>query len=224
MMAAMERAPPAKKGRPLVCFDMEGTLLDGETLDTLAARAGVEGEVRRITELAMGGRMDFRQAVEARLSLLRGMPVAEVVDVADSLPLMPGAEELIARLKERGVMTGMVTGGFSLVADRVAERLGLDFCVSNEIHEKDGALTGGFELAVSGNKGEIMREQARRLGAGRVFAVGDGANDIGMIRAADVGIAFCAKPVLEKEAAHCVKEKDMMRILKILEDEMHARY
>jgi phosphoserine phosphatase len=222
-MAGMAGAPGGERGRPLVCFDMEGTLLDGETLDTLAARAGVGDDVRRITELAMGGRMDFERAVEARLSLLRGMPVAEVHDVADSLPLMPGAYELIARLKERGVLTGMITGGFSIVADRVAGRLGLDFCVSNEIQEKDGALTGGFHLTVNGNKGELMMEHARRLRAGKVFAVGDGANDICMIKAADVGIAFCAKPVLEKEALHSVREKDLMIILGILEDELRAR-
>ena len=200
----------------MVCFDMDGTLLDGEFLDTLAAEAGVGEEVARITALAMGGSLDFEEAVRKRLQLLRGFPVSRIEQIVDSFPLMPGAEEAVRRLKQEGFVTGLITGGFSLAAERVSRRLGLDFFIANDIGADGGRLDGGFTLRVNGNKGELVRRTAGEMGCPFVFAVGDGANDIAMLEAADVGIAFCAKPVVEAHAARIVREKDLMAVLGII--------
>ncbi len=198
--------------RKMVCFDMDGTLLDGEVLDAVAERCGIGDEVRRITDLAMNGMIGFEDAVRMRLGLLKGLPVSRLIEIADSVPLMPGAVELIARLKEKGFVTGMITGGFSPVARRVSERLGLDFFVANDLGESGGLLNGDFGMVVSANKGDLLKKEAMRFRAQMVFAVGDGSNDLGMLMAADVGIAFCPKPALEERARVCIKEKDLMRV------------
>ncbi len=204
--------------RGLVCFDMDSTLVDGETLDILAERKGVSDEVKKITDQAMNGKMDFDDAVKKRIGLLEGMKVSEVFDIAGNIPFMPGAKDTIRRLKENGFVTGMITGGFSIVAERISRELGLDFFVANELQVEDGALTGGFQLHVNGNKEKLMMEEARRFRAGKVFAVGDGMNDLGMLLAADVGIAFCPKPALEEKAEFCVKEKDLTKVLDFIRE------
>jgi phosphoserine phosphatase SerB len=202
----------------LACFDMDGTLIDAETLDTIAREIGAEEKVRKITGLAMTGQMDFYEAVRLRLKLLKGVTLETIERIADGLPLMPGAEELVARLKERGFVTGIITGGFDIVAERVAKRLGMDFWIANKLVFERGHMTGGFELEVNGNKDVLMRGLRERLNAELTLAVGDGVNDIPLLRAADIGIAFCAKQAVNEQVRLQVGEKDLTRILDIIGD------
>ncbi len=202
----------------LICFDVDSTLIDGEPLDDMAEEAGVGSEVKNITESAMRGEMEFEEAVRKRLMLLQGFPVSRLEEIVDGIPLMNGAEQLIRTLKERGFVTGTISGGFSIAVERVAEKLGLDFFIANTLEVKDGRLTGGFDLKVNGNKHELLRKAAEEFHVEKTFAVGDGANDIAMLKAADVGIAFCAKASVNKTASCIISEKNLMKVADFVGD------
>lgn len=196
-----------REGPPpvLLVADMDSTLVDCECLDELAAYAGLKAEVAAITERAMRGELDFAASLEARVALLAGLPEATIdACLAERVRPMPGAATLIATLRAHGIRTVMVTGGFEQFARPVARLLGIDRVVANRLEIDAGQLTGRVLPNIVGaeTKREVLLTEAMPLGgAARAAAVGDGANDVPMLAAAGLGVAYRAKPAAAA-AAH----------------------
>lgn len=205
----------------LAILDFDSTLMDGETIDFLAKPMGVEKEVSAITEQAMQGNLDFFESLLQRVTLLKGLDEAEAMRIFNSLPYMPGAAELIARLKEKKIRVIVFSGGFRPATSKARQDLGFDADFSNILHVRDGKLSGlvGGDMMFSDSKGDMMQRLQRLLYISReeTMVVGDGANDLSMFAHADTRIAFCAKPALKAEATHEVNEKDLTKILDCFE-------
>ena len=203
---AVERAGLARRSKRLVVFDVDSTLVQGEVIEMLAARAGAdaEAEVRAVTEAAMRGELDFTESLRRRVAVLAGLPATVLDEVAAELVLMPGARTTIRTLKRLGFRCGVVSGGFTAVIGGLAEQLGMDFCAANELEIVDGVLTGRVlgEVVDRAGKATALRRFADDAGVPitQTVAVGDGANDIDMLSAAGLGIAFNAKPALREVA------------------------
>ncbi|RLA69566.1 MAG: phosphoserine phosphatase SerB [Epsilonproteobacteria bacterium] len=205
----------------LAVFDFDSTLMDGETIDFLAAPLGLEEAVASITERAMAGELDFFKSLVARVALIEGLEEERVNAICSELPMMPGAQEVVTGLKERGYTVVCFSGGFRNATKPACEKLGIDADFSNFLHTERGILTGqvGGEMMYSDAKGDMIVRMQGLLGVSRAdtLVVGDGANDMSMFAHADTRVAFCAKPVLKKAATHCVDEKDLTQILKIVD-------
>ena len=200
----------------LAVFDFDSTLMDGETIDFLAAELGLEREVAAITEQAMQGRLDFFKSLQARVALLEGLQMQKVDEICHSLPLMPGAKETVAELKKRDIRVVCFSGGFRNATSHAAGILGLDADFSNILHEDEGILTGkvGGEMMFSDSKGQMLQrvQSLLRIKPEETLVVGDGANDLSMFEYAATRVAFCAKDILKKAATHIVDEKDLRHI------------
>lgn len=201
---AVERAGLARRSKRLIVFDVDSTLVQGEVIEMLAARAGAEAEVRAVTEAAMAGELDFTESLRRRVAVLAGLPESVLAEVAAELELTPGARTTIRTLKRLGFRCGVVSGGFTRVISGLAAELGLDFCAANELEVVDGRLTGRVvgEVVDRPGKAVALRRFAEEFGVPleQCVAVGDGANDIDMLATAGLGIAFNAKPALAEVA------------------------
>ncbi|OLF17528.1 phosphoserine phosphatase SerB [Actinophytocola xanthii] len=201
---AVEREGLSRRAKRLIVFDVDSTLIQGEVIEMLAAHAGCEDEVREITEAAMRGELDFAQSLERRVACLAGLPESVLDEVADSIELMPGARTTIRTLKRLGFRCGVVSGGFTPIIDRLAESLGLDFSLANDLEVVEGKLTGRVvgDIVDRAGKATALRRFAAKFDVplAQCVAVGDGANDIDMLSAAGLGVAFNAKPALREVA------------------------
>jgi phosphoserine phosphatase len=201
---AVEREGLTRRAKRLVVFDVDSTLIQGEVIEMLAAHAGCEDEVREITEAAMRGELDFAQSLERRVACLAGLPETVLDEVAESLQLMPGARTTVRTLKRLGFRCGIVSGGFSRIIERLADDLGLDFHVANDLEIVDGKITGRLvgDIVDREGKAAALRRFAAEFEVplAQCVAIGDGANDIDMLSAAGLGVAFNAKPALREVA------------------------
>lgn len=217
---AVEAAGLARRAKRLVVLDVDSTLVQGEGIDELARYAGVLDEVTAITAGAMGGGLDFTESLTARVRLLAGLSVADVERVRDALVLTPGARTLVRTLKRLGYSVGVVSGGFTALTDRFVEELGLDFSAANVLEVRDGRLTGRVlgDVVDRAGKASALRRFAEQFGVplAQTVAIGDGANDIDMLRAAGLGIAFNAKAALRANAEVSVNQPFLDAVLYIL--------
>ena len=201
----------------LAVFDFDSTLMDGETIDFLAAALGLEEKVATITEKAMAGELDFFESLIERVSLLKGLEYKTAVDICKDLPLMPGAYETVAELKKQGYKVVCFSGGFIIGTSPAKDKLGLDADFSNILHEKDGILTGlvGGDMMFGFSKGDMIQRVQSMLGVSieNTLVAGDGANDVSMFPYAAKRVAFCAREILKKEANIIVDTKDLTKIL-----------
>lgn len=206
--------------KKLLISDMESTLVENEFLDDIAALAGVGEKVREITARAMNGEIDFAGALRERLALLKGQPVGLLEQAWAGLRWMPGARELVATLKAKGVPVVVVSGGFKFFTSRVRGILGAERDEANDLEIAAGILTGNPLEPILGreNKQRILQETAAALGLDirQTAAVGDGANDLPMIQAAGLGVAFRAKPSVAAASACRVKYSDLRALIYFL--------
>lgn len=200
----------------IVIFDIEGVLVDGEFLPSLARKVGKEREVREITLKGIKGEINWEEGLARRIQLLKGISYDDCVSVAMQLPIMHGAREMAGMLKQIGCITIGVSGGFSFLANRVKEELGLDHVFSNELVFHDGKLIG-YGLLVNANKASILRTAlGELLDRSRKVAVVDGANDIDLFNIADLRIAFNAQDVVKSKADVIIDKKDLREVIKAL--------
>ena len=204
----------------LCVMDFDSTLMDGETIDQIAALAGIKDEVAKITAEAMEGRLDFFESLTRRVGLLKGIDYKKVDDVCANLPYMPGAETLIKGLKEQGYKIMVFSGGFRNATSRAKDKFGLDADFSNILHHKDGVLTGlvGGDMMFDFSKGDMLTRIQSILGVSEAdtMVIGDGANDRSMFKHAGKKVAFCAHKVLKAEANIIVDTKDLSEVLNYL--------
>ncbi|HKN53579.1 MAG TPA: phosphoserine phosphatase SerB [Amycolatopsis sp.] len=217
---AVERAGITRRAKRLVVFDVDSTLIQGEVIEMLGAHAGVEPKVREITEAAMRGELNFNESLDQRVSLLAGLPASAIDKVASSIELTPGARTTVRTLKRMGFRCGVVSGGFTQVIAHLVKDLGLDFAAANELEIVDGKLTGRVvgEVVDREGKAKALRRFAEEydIPLAQCVAVGDGANDIDMLAAAGMGVAFNAKPALREVADTALSHPYLDAVLFVL--------
>ncbi|MDQ0734635.1 phosphoserine phosphatase SerB [Arthrobacter agilis] len=217
--AALVPQPVYAPGPKLLIMDVDSTLIKQEVIELLAAHAGREAEVAAVTEAAMRGELDFAQSLHHRVRALAGLPASVIDDVVARIELSDGAEQLVAAYREAGHRVGVVSGGFSQVLAPLAERLRLSFATANDLEIDAGVLTGRVAGAVVDRqeKERVLRSEADRSGVplAATIAVGDGANDLDMLAAAGLGVAFRAKPAVRAvaDAALDLPDLDVVRHL-----------
>ena len=201
-------------------MDVDSTLIDEEVIDELGEVAGVGRQISDITARAMAGELDFDASLRARVALLAGLDSAVLDQVYENLHVTRGAKELIDTLHEHDWKVGVVSGGFSQIVDRLAAATNLDYWLANELEVSDGLLTGRLvgRIVEQDAKLHSLRTWARADGIDMIqtVAVGDGSNDIPMIQAAGLGIAFCAKPRVEQAASRAITTRDLRQVLEFL--------
>jgi len=209
-----------RRNRRLVAFDMDSTLIQAEVIDELAAAAGVGAEVAAITERAMRGEMDFGESLRQRLALLRGLDATVMEEIAAQLPLTEGAERLFEFLKSLGFKTAIISGGFTYFGKYLQQKLRADYVYANELEIVDGKLTGNVvgPIVDAERKAALLRAIARQeqINLKQVIAVGDGANDLPMLRIAGLGIAFRAKPMVKQSARQALSAVGLDAILYLI--------
>jgi len=217
---AVQKESIYRRSKRLVVMDMDSTLIQVEVIDELATHAGVGDKVKEITERAMNGEIDFNESLRERVALLAGLADDALEKVYQSLPLTPGAENLIRVLKKLGYKTAVISGGFDFFTSRLKEALGLDYAFSNSLEIENGKLTGKVlgEIVDGLRKAEILEEiaSAEAVSLDQVIAIGDGANDLPMLGKAGLGIAFNAKKTVREAANYSISQKSLDSILYLL--------
>ena len=194
-----------RRMRRLICFDMDSTLIQAECIDELAKRAGVGDQVAAITESAMRGEIDFKESFTRRVALLKGLPVSVMQEIAENLPITEGTDRLMSVLKTCGYKIAILSGGFTYFGEYLQRRYGIDYMYANELEVgEDGLLTGRYvgEVVDGRRKADLLKliAQTEKVNLAQTIAVGDGANDLPMLLEAGLGIAFHAKPRVQKSA------------------------
>ncbi|MBB3044668.1 phosphoserine phosphatase SerB [Nocardioides soli] len=217
---AVQPANLLRRGTRLIVMDVDSTLVQGEVIEMLAAHAGCEAEVARVTEAAMRGEIDFAESLRSRVSLLEGVPASALDDVYDAIELAPGARTMVRTLRRLGYRFAIVSGGFSQITDRLAVDLGIHFSRANELEIADGRLTGRIvgPIVDRAGKAAALREFAAEIGVAEAatIAIGDGANDLDMLNAAGLGIAYNAKPMVRDAADTAVNVPYLDAIMYLL--------
>lgn len=197
-----------RRMRRLICFDMDSTLIETEVIDELAERAGVGAEVKRITERAMRGEIDFSESFRERVALLKGLDESVMKDIAENLPITEGVERLMYVLKKYGYKIAILSGGFTYFGNYLKEKFGIDYVYANRLEIVDGKLTGRYlgDIVDGKRKAELLQllAQVENVDIAQTIAVGDGANDLPMLSAAGLGIAFHAKPKVKETARQAI--------------------
>ncbi len=203
--------------RFLVVFDVDSTLIQDEVIELLAEEAGKRTEVAAITDAAMRGELDFSESLKARVATLAGLPESVIQATFDRVRLTPGAEQLIAHIHSIGGLVGAVSGGFTQILSPLAERLKLDFHLSNQLGVSDAALTGLVDGPIidKSAKAGALKQWAEQSGVSteNTTAVGDGANDLQMMSTAGLGVAFNAKPIVRENANLVVELADLSELI-----------
>lgn len=210
------------KTKGLLVMDVDSTLVQEEVIDLLGDEAGVGQQVSDITERAMRGELDFRQALEERVATLEGLPESIFDKVYARIHFNKNAKELVAELHARGYKVGLVSGGFHETVDRLAAEAGIDYVKANHLEVVDGVLTGKTygDIVTKEIKVQKLRDWAieNELVLSQTIAMGDGANDLPMIHEAGIGIAFCAKPIVRQQAPYQINEPDLYKVIEILDE------
>ena len=205
----------------LCVMDVDGTLILEEVIDLLGREVGCEEEIAQLTSRAMRGELDFESSLRKRVSLLEGLPVSVFEKVFNSIHLTPNAQEFISILQKNGILVGLVSGGFTPIVERLAKSLSITYFSANQLEVKEGFLTGKLVGAIiSPEVKQATLEKWRKelqLPKERTVAIGDGANDLLMLKSAGLGIAFCAKEVLKKEIPHHVDKRDFLEVLPLID-------
>lgn len=206
--------------RFLVVFDVDSTLIEDEAIDLLAERAGTKDLVSQITERAMRGELDFASSLIERVATLQDLPESVLAETSERLRPTAGAAELIAEIQRRSGVAAAVSGGFTQLLTPLQAKLNLDAVLANSLEVRDGKLTGKVSGTIvdRGAKADFLRKLSSDLSIDPhlTIAVGDGANDIDMIRTAGLGIAFCAKPKLREAADLSVEIRDLRQLIGLL--------
>ncbi|MYX36164.1 MULTISPECIES: phosphoserine phosphatase SerB [unclassified Streptomyces] len=209
-----------RRAQRLVVMDVDSTVIQDEVIELFAAHAGCEDQVAEVTAAAMRGELDFEQSLHARVALLEGLDESVIDKVRQEVRLTAGARTLIRTLKRMGYQVGVVSGGFTQVTDDLKERLGLDFAAANTLEIVDGKLTGRVtgEIVDRAGKARLLRRFAAeaRVPLSQTVAIGDGANDLDMLNAAGLGVAFNAKPVVRRAADAAVNVPFLDTVLYLL--------
>lgn len=188
----------------LLCADMESTVIEQELVNEIGGLAGCHAEIAAITAASMRGEVDFEASLVQRVALFAGLDVRRLDELLERVTLMPGAQALVSTMRANGVRCALISGGFTIFAERIAERLGFDAVVANVLEIEDGRLTGRVLDPIVGPQGKVDALKLLAFESGMTLAdtlaVGDGANDVAMLAAAGLGVAFRAKPVLADQA------------------------
>ena len=205
----------------LCVMDVDGTLILEEVIDLLGREAGCEEEISQITSQAMRGEIDFESSLRKRVSLLEGLSISVFDKVFNSIHLSPNAQEFISILQKKGILVGLVSGGFIPIVARLAKSLDIAYFSANQLEVKDGLLTGKLvgQIISPEVKKETLEKWRKELkfSKERTIAIGDGANDLLMLKSAGLGIAFCAKEVLKKEIPNYVDKRDFLEVLPLID-------
>ena len=205
----------------LCIMDVDGTLIAEEVIDLLGREAGCEAEISEITNQTMRGELDFERSLRARVALLKGLPISVFDTVFKSIHLSKNAQEFISILQKNDILVGLVSGGFTPIVERLAKSLGISYFSANQLEVRDDFLTGRLvgEIVTAQVKQATLEKWRKelKLPKERMIAIGDGANDLLMLKSAGHGIAFCAKEVVKAEVVCHVDTRDLLEVLPLID-------